>query len=181
MLCVFSTFHYFKVGMVNIQIRLIMIFAAEDGVQSAKTKYGTNCGSDYELLFAKFRLKLKKFGKITGSSRYDLNHIIYDYTVGFPDSSVGKESTCNAGDLGSIPGLGRSPGEGIGYPLQYSWASLVTQLIKNLPAMWETLLDPWVGEVPWERKETQITSFTIISVEEMNRFKGLDMVDRVPE
>ena len=46
---------------------------------------------------------------------------------GFPDSSVGKESTCNAGDPGLIPGLGRSPGEGIGYPLQYSWASLVLQ------------------------------------------------------
>ena len=44
---------------------------------------------------------------------------------GFPGSSVGKESSCNAGDLGSIPGLGRSAGEGTGYPLQYSWASLV--------------------------------------------------------
>ena len=57
---------------------------------------------------------------------------------GFPDSSVGKESTCNAGDPGSIPGLGRSPGERIGYPFQYSWASLVVQLVKNLPAMPET-------------------------------------------
>ena len=55
-----------------------------------------------------------------------------------PDSSVGKESACNAGDPGSIPGLGRSAGEGIGYPLQYSWASFVGQLIKNLPAMKET-------------------------------------------
>ena len=53
----------------------------------------------------------------------------------FPDSSVGKEYTCNAGDPVSIPGLGRSAGEGIGYPLQYSWASLVAQLVKNLPAM----------------------------------------------
>ena len=48
--------------------------------------------------------------------------------MGFPDSSVGKESTCKAGDPGSIPGLGRSPGEGISYPLQYSWASLMPQL-----------------------------------------------------
>ena len=55
-----------------------------------------------------------------------------------PDSSVGKESTCNAGDPGSIPGLGRSGGKGIGYPLQYSWASLVAQLVKNPPAMLET-------------------------------------------
>ena len=50
------------------------------------------------------------------------------------DSSLGKESACNAGDPGSIPGLGRSIGEGIGYPLQHSWASLVTQLVKNKPA-----------------------------------------------
>ena len=57
---------------------------------------------------------------------------------GFPHSSVGKESTCNAGDPGSISGLGSSPGEGIGYPLQFSWASLVAQLVKNPPAVWET-------------------------------------------
>ena len=57
---------------------------------------------------------------------------------GFSDSSVGKESTCNAGDPSSIPGSGRSDREGIGYPLKYSWASLVAQLVKNLPAMWET-------------------------------------------
>ena len=55
-----------------------------------------------------------------------------------PDSSAGKESACNAGDPSSIPGLERSSGEGISYPLQYSWASLVTQLVKNQPAMKET-------------------------------------------
>ena len=58
--------------------------------------------------------------------------------LGFPHSSVGKESACNAGDAGSIPGLGRSTGEGIGYPLWYSWASLVAQPVKNPPAMRET-------------------------------------------
>ena len=58
--------------------------------------------------------------------------------MGFPDSSVGKESAYNAGDSGSVPGLGSSAGEGIGYPLQYSWASLVAQLVKNPPAMQET-------------------------------------------
>ena len=57
---------------------------------------------------------------------------------GFPGSSVGEESISNAGDSGSIPGLARSTGEGIGYPLQYSWASLVAHLVKNLPAMQET-------------------------------------------
>ena len=61
-----------------------------------------------------------------------------DFSVGFPDSSVGKESACNAGDPGLIPRSGRSPGEGIGYPLQYTLAYLVAQLVKNPPAMWET-------------------------------------------
>ena len=65
---------------------------------------------------------------------------------GFPDSSAGKESTCNAGNPGTIPGSGRSAGEGIGYPLQYSWASLVAQLLKNPPAMRET----WVQSLGWE-------------------------------
>ena len=65
---------------------------------------------------------------------------------GFPDSSVGKESACNAGDPSSIPGLGRSTGKGKGYPLQYSWASLVAQLVKNLPALRET----WVQSLGWE-------------------------------
>ena len=61
--------------------------------------------------------------------------------MGFSDSSVGKESTCNAGDPGLIRGLGRSAGEGIGYPLQYSWASLLAQLVKNPSAMQETQED----------------------------------------
>ena len=65
---------------------------------------------------------------------------------GFPHSSVGKESACNAGDPSSIPGSGRSAGERIGYPLQYSWSSLVAQLGKNLPAMQET----WVQSLSWE-------------------------------
>ena len=60
--------------------------------------------------------------------------------------AVGKESAFNAGHLGLIPGLGRSVEEGIGYPLQYPWASLVAQLVKNLPAMWET----WVRSLDWE-------------------------------
>ena len=68
------------------------------------------------------------------------------FVKGFPDSSVGKESACNAGDPGSIPGSGRSPGEGIDYPLQYSWASLVAQLVKNTLAMRET----WVWSLGWE-------------------------------
>ena len=66
--------------------------------------------------------------------------------MGFPHSSVGKKSACNEGDPSLIPGSGISAGEGIAYPLQHSWASLVAQLVKNLLAMWET----WVQSLGWE-------------------------------
>ena len=66
--------------------------------------------------------------------------------MGFPDSLVGKEPACNSGDPRLIPGLGRSAEEGIGHPLQYSWASRVAQLVKNPPAMQET----WVRFLGWE-------------------------------
>ena len=68
------------------------------------------------------------------------------FVAGFPGSSAGKEIACNAGDPGSILGLGNSPGEGIGYPLWYSWASLVAQMVKNSSTMWET----WVRSLGWE-------------------------------
>ena len=58
--------------------------------------------------------------------------------LGFPGTSAGKQSTCNAEDCGSIPGLERSPGEGKGYPLQYSSAFLMVQTVGNPPAVWET-------------------------------------------
>ena len=78
----------------------------------------------------------------------------YQYLVpfGLPCGSAGKESSCNMGDLGSIPGSGRSPGEGTGFPLQCSWTSPVAQLVKNLPAMRETWAGSWVGKIPWKRK-----------------------------
>ena len=66
--------------------------------------------------------------------------------LGFPCDSAGKESACSVGDLGLIPRLGRSPGEGKGYPLQYYWASLMAQLEKNLPTMRET----WAQSLGWE-------------------------------
>ena len=74
------------------------------------------------------------------------NWELYMIIVGFPGSSAGKESACNAGDPGSIPGSGRFPGEGIGHPLQYPWASLVAQIVKNPPAIW----DAWVRSLGWE-------------------------------
>ena len=64
----------------------------------------------------------------------------------FPDSSIGKESACSARDPSLIPGSGKSAGEGIGYPPQYSWAFLVAHLVKNPPAMWDT----WVQSLGWE-------------------------------
>ena len=70
----------------------------------------------------------------------------------FPHSLVGKESACNAGDPGSIPGSGRSPGEGIGYPLQYFWASLVAQLVKNLLQCGRPGFDLQVEKIPWRRE-----------------------------
>ena len=74
--------------------------------------------------------------------------------MGFPGGSDSKTSACNAEDLGSIPGLGRSPGEGNGnpLPLQYSWAFLVAQLVKNPPAMWET----WVRSLGWEDPQEKV-------------------------
>ena len=81
--------------------------------------------------------------------------------MGFPDSSVVKEYTYNAGDPGSIPGLGKSTEEGIGYPLQYSWASLVAQLVKNLPAVQET----WVRSLGWEDplEKGKATHFSLLA------------------
>ena len=87
--------------------------------------------------------------------------------MGFPDSSVDKESACSAGDPSSIPGSGRSTGEGMGYPLLYSWASLPAQLVKNPPAMWET----WVRSLSWEEplKKGKTTHSSVLAGE----FHGL--------
>ena len=81
--------------------------------------------------------------------------------MGFPDSSVGKESTYNAGDPSSISELERSAGDGIVYSLQCSWASLVAQLVKNPPAMQET----WVQSLGWEDpvEERKATHSSILS------------------
>ena len=88
--------------------------------------------------------------------------VVWLSLVSFSDSSVGKESTCNAGDPSSIPGSGRSAGEGIGYPLQCSWVSLVAQLVKNLSAMWET----WVQSLGWEDplEKDIATHFSILAL-----------------
>ena len=101
---------------------------------------------------------MPKVTQIKGGS--DKNHRQAKYRIvlqqntntvkGFPGSSAGKELASNARDPGSIPGLGRSPGEGLGHPLQYSWASLVAQKVKNLPAMQETQVRSLGWEDPLE-------------------------------
>ena len=86
--------------MVNTEIRLIILFVAKDGealYSQTKTKPGANCGSDHELLIAKFRLKLKKVGKIARPFRYDLNQIPYDYTVEVTNRLKGLEYLMNYG------------------------------------------------------------------------------------
>ena len=102
--------------------------------------------------------------------------------MGFPDSSADKELAGNAGDPGSIPGLGRFPGDGLGYPLQYSWASLVAQTVKNPPAMQET----WVQSLDWEGllEEGMATHSSILAWRNpMDReawgLKELDMTERL--
>ena len=82
---------------------------------------------------------------VSSDSRYTMDSRICT-PLRLLDSSVGKESACYAGDPSSIPGSGRSIGEGIGCPPQYSWASLVAHLVKNPSAMWET----WVRSLGWE-------------------------------
>ena len=78
---------------------------------------------------------------------------------GFPGRSAGKESVCNAGDPGLIPGSRRSPGKGIGFPLRYSWASLVAQTVKNPSAMQKTWVQFLGSEDPLE--EDMATRFRI--------------------
>ena len=85
-----------------------------------------------------------RFGAFVNKATMNiLLSVSFDWPI---DSSVGKESACSAGDPGSTPWSGRSAGEEIGYPLLYSWASLVVQLVKNLPTMRET----WVQSLGWE-------------------------------
>ena len=110
---------------------------------------------------------------------YQVQNSIYTFStpkLGFADSSVGKDSACNAGDLSQIPGSGRSIGEGIGYLLQYSWASLVAQMVKNVPAMQEIWIRSLGQEDPLEQGTA--TSFSILAwripwTEELGRVQAM--------
>ena len=96
---------------------------------------------------------------------------------GFPHSSVDKESACNAEDPGLIPGSGRSTGEGIGYPLQYSWASIVAQLVKKSACNVGDLGSiPGLGRSPGEGKGSPLQ---YSSLENSMDYKGLDTTERL--
>ena len=117
---------------------------------------------------------------ISPSFRYLLHLflMLISYIYGFPHSSVDKESTCNAGDPGSIPGSRRSPGEGIGYPFQCSWASLVVQLVKNVPSMQETRIRPLGWEDPLEKgmaTHSSILAWRIPWTEEPGRLQSMGL------
>ena len=84
--------------------------------------------------------------RLSNQAQHTQHNRKYNMCRSFPHSSFGKESVCSSGDHSSIPGSGRSAGEGIGCPLQYAWASFRAQLVKILPAMWET----WVQSLGWE-------------------------------
>ena len=109
------------------------------------------CGTSIHILggpkslFVLFHKLLQNPGWTFWPSQY-LFAICISFLMGFPGSSAGKESACNTGDPSLIPRLGRSFGEGMDYPLQYPWASLVASMVKNPPAMWET----WVWSLGWE-------------------------------
>ena len=101
---------------------------------------------------------------------------MYMPPLAFPGGSTGKESICNEGDLGSIPGSGRSLRDGNGYPLQYSRAPLVAQTVKNLPAMRET----WVRSLGWEEPlekgtatHSSILAWRISWTEETGRLQSM--------
>ena len=92
--------------------------------------------------------------------------------------SLPTEPLGNAGDPGSIPGLGRSTGEGIDHPLQYSWAFLVAQMVKNLPAMWETWILPLDWEDPLEEgmaTHSGVLAWRIPRTEEQDRLQSMEM------
>ena len=106
--------------------------------------YNSNCFSinHYCFIISKFHQECQFFSAIPVTIYFQ--NVLRVGTQ--PHSSVGKESACNARDPSSISGLGRSTGEQIGYPLQYSWTSLMAQLVKNPPPMQET----WVRSLGWE-------------------------------
>ena len=109
---------------------------------------------------------------------YSITHTHTQMWASLIDSSVGKESACNAGDPCLIPGLGRSPGEGIGYSLQYSWASLVIQSVKNLPAMWETCVRALSWEDPLEEDmatDSSILAWRILWTEEPGMLQSMGL------
>ena len=98
--------------------------------------------------------------------------------MGFPGGSDSKESDCNAGDPGSVAGSGRFPGEGIGYPLQSSWTSLVAQLVRNLPVVQKACVQPLAWKDPLEKgtaTHSSILTWRIPWTEEPGRLQPMGL------
>ena len=96
-------------------------------------------------------------------------------TVKGSGSWVGKKSACNAGNPGSIPGWRRSHGEGIGYPLQYSWVSLVAQLVRICLQCRRPGFHPWVGKIPWRREQLPIPVFWPGEFHQLRNLEGYSL------
>ena len=121
-----------KNGKINLGLNfLLLLFTFQNSINIAWLPSGVSVGKEI--------------------SKFNLNFVL----LGFPGNTAGNESACNAGDLSLIPGSGRSAREGTGYPLQYSWASLVAQLVKPATIHLQCRrsgFDPWVGKIPWRRE-----------------------------
>ena len=124
----------------------ILIPACDSSSPTFSTMYSAYRASLVAKLVAQLQCRKPWFDSWVGKIPWKRERLPTSVFLGFPGDSVSKESACNARNPGLIPGLGRSPGEGIGYTLQYSWASLVTQSVKNPSAMWET----WAWSLSWE-------------------------------
>ena len=104
-----------------------------------------------------FEIKEMAFGLVASQGFLQKRYFIFSFSFplqDFPQSSAGKESACNEGDPDCIPGLGRTTGEWIGYPVHHSWVSLVAQLVKNSPAVGDLRLIPGLGRSPGEGNTT---------------------------
>ena len=116
------------------------------------------------------------FNSWVGKIRWRRDRLPTPVFLRFPCGSAGKESTCNAVDPGSNPVSGRSAGEGIGYPLQCSWVSLVAQLVKNLSAMWETWVQSLSLEEPLKKGKATYSSILVWRIPWTLQSMGLQRV-----
>ena len=132
-------------------LMLLLVVQSLSCVRLFVTPWTATCQASLFFTISRSLLKLTSFESVMLS-----NHLILCHPLLFLPfliaQLVKKKPPAIQVDPGSTPGSGRSTGEGIGYPLQYFWASLVVQLVKNLPALQRPGFDPWVGKIPWRRE-----------------------------